>query len=151
MQPETIQKNPSSSPLPKRMNLCNYVHVLQLLRELPNRSLTWRAYATTALAHLVISDFNLLESISFSAFPGSTEISMKEKQRSNRPRFATSPSTTASPLLRERDFFTDIVLELPGCRLCSKKALELLVLGELRNLAGIYMMGGLNKASRNLD
>lgn len=76
---------------------------------LPNLLLTWRAYATTALAHLLISILNLFESRSFSDFPGSIDISLNEKHRSDRLRFAETWSSLTALLVSERVFLRDML------------------------------------------
>lgn len=106
------------------------VYVLPL--ELPKRPLTWRAYATTALAHLLISAFNLLESMSFKDFPGSRDTSTEEKHRSNRRRFTV---LSALPPLTDRDFLTDMVGE---GRAAARIVQEKIVFGTKQNLVLIY-------------
>lgn len=91
--------------------------------ELPKRPLTWRAYATTALAHFLISAFNLLESMSFSCFPCSIgTTSTDENQRSKRLRFAGFwPLSFAMPLpsLKDKDFFTDMAAVSAAARIAQ--------------------------------
>lgn len=83
-----------------------------LLLELPNLPLTCRAYAATALAHLMILAFSSFESISFNDKPDSIDISLNEKQLLWRLHFeellARSLSLTALLFFRERLFLTDM-------------------------------------------
>lgn len=62
---------------------------------LPKRSLTWRAYRTTALAHFWIPNLNFVESsLERDLIPGSIDISMKEeKHRLYRGLFGVSGGT----------------------------------------------------------